>query len=140
MSTWEPGRNAGIPMSTVRPPLTLWVIVPWMGWPLSNFSLITPQVLILAALSRERIKLSSSPLLSTRTSISSPTLTVMFPLASRSSLAGIIPSVLEPTSTMTKSALTCTTLPVTISPERSSCRLCSYRAEKPTSSSFFTAA
>ena len=120
ISTWLPGRNATAPArSTVKPPLTRPKIIPLTrSWFSKAFSR-TVQASSRRALSRERI---TTPLRSsnrsTKTSTSSPILTLISPSAPRNSRIGTVPSDFKPTSTMAKSFSTETTLPVTTLPNR----------------------
>ena len=112
-STWDMGRNALTPMSTMKPPFTSETTGPSTGVPSSRAlsilcQIFTPSTLCFESVSRP----SLTSLLTIMTSTSSPTLTAGVPDSSRNSLKATLPSDLRPTSTITLSEFMPMTWPV----------------------------
>ena len=92
-STWEPGRNALTPMSTVSPPLTRLEMMPSTSSPRSVASSISSQIFSFSALSLESwTRPCSSSSSSTYTETLWPSLASTLPSTPMNSSRGICPS------------------------------------------------
>ena len=133
-STSEPGRKARIsPSSTVKPPLTLPVILPLTVSSASKSLSRNPQAWFRLAFSRDnRVATNPSSTASRATSTWSPTDTSNSPSEVRNWLFGMTPSDFNPALTMTFSGVISITVPMTMAPGRNwvLARLCSNRSAK----------
>jgi hypothetical protein len=106
-------------MSTVKPPLTLPLIMPVTVSPFSKAFSRTIQARARLAFSRDRrVSPKPSSIASSATSTLSPTLTSNSPCSLRNCSIGITPSDFSPALTTTTSERMSTTVPVTIAPGR----------------------
>src|SRR5690606_13014191 len=124
-STSEPGRNARTSlMSTVKPPLTLPLILPVTVSSFSSASSSSSHTMARLAFSREST-VSPKPFssASSATLTVSPSATSISPSSLRNCSMGTMPSDLSPALMITTSVRTWTTVPVTMAPGLSLARL-----------------
>jgi len=108
-----------VSMSTVKPPLTLSLMMPVTLWPASQAFSSSSQAFARFALSRDRrVSPLPSSTVSSATSTSSPTAISSSPFALRNCSTGTTPSDFSPALMMTKSGRISTMRPLTMVPGR----------------------